>query len=110
MKLKELEKEVRGFLITEPKTRASDDLLYVMLIEGRLQRMGKSLQRISAHDYLLHYRKYGLPTIESVGRCRRKIQEKDESLKKGNGKQFCSICSWIFGVDILGVDNKKNMC
>ena len=81
MKLKELEKEVRGFLITEPKTRASDDLLYAMLIEGRLQRMGKSLQRISAHDYLLHYRKYGFPTIESVGRCRRKVQEKDESLK-----------------------------
>ena len=81
MKLKELEKEVRGFLISEPQARASDDLLYAMLIEGRLQRMGKSLQRISAHDYLLHYRKYGLPTIESVGRCRRKLQEKDESLK-----------------------------
>ena len=81
MKLNELEKEVRGFLISEPKTRASDDLLYAMLIEGRLQRKGKSLKRISAHDYLLHYRRYGLPTIESVGRCRRKIQEKDESLK-----------------------------
>jgi hypothetical protein len=81
MKLKELEREVRGFLISNPQTRASDDLLYAMLIEGRLQRMGKSLQRISAHDYLLHYRKYGLPTIESVGRCRRKIQKKDENLK-----------------------------
>ena len=81
MKLKELEKEVKELLRTVPQTRASDDLLYAMLIENRLQGMGKSLQRISAHDYLLHYRKYGLPTIESVGRCRRKLQEKDESLK-----------------------------
>jgi hypothetical protein len=88
MKLNELEKEVRGFLISNPKTRASDDLLYAMLIEGRLQRMGKSLQRISAHDYLLHYRKYGLPTIESVGRCRRKLQEKDETLKPSEKVQL----------------------
>ena len=81
MKLKELEKDVKALLVSNPKTRASDDLLYFMLIEDRLQKMGKSLARISAQDYILHYRKYHLPTIESVGRCRRKLQERDASLK-----------------------------
>ena len=81
MKLGLLEKQVREILIDNPKTRASDDLLYVTLISKMLVNKGFNLERISAKDYLLHYRNYGLPTIESVGRCRRKLQEKNESLK-----------------------------
>lgn len=88
MKLKELEKDVKALLVAEPKTRASDDLLYFMLIEKRLNASGKSLARISAQDYILHYRNYNLPTIESVGRCRRKLQEKDASLKPSETVQL----------------------
>ena len=88
MKLNELEKDVKALLVAEPKTRASDDLLYTMLIESRLNAKGKSLTRISANDYLLHYRHYGLPTIESVGRCRRKLQERDETLKPSETVQL----------------------
>ena len=88
MKLNELEKDVKALLVAEPKTRASDDLLYFMLIEGRLNRIGKSLKSISARDYILHYRNYNLPTIESVGRCRRKLQEKDEALKPSEKVQL----------------------
>ena len=119
MLVNELEKDVKQILKNIPASRASDDLLYVTLIEKRLAGLGRSLERISAKDYLLHYRNYNLPTIESVGRCRRKLQEKDETLKpsekvqltpKGNAEQFCQICNRFFGVDILSVDNKENMC
>ena len=79
--LNELEKDVKQILKNIPASRASDDLLYVTLIEKRLAGQGRSLERISAKDYLIHYRNYNLPTIESVGRCRRKLQEKDASLK-----------------------------
>ena len=86
--LNELEKDVKQILKNIPATRASDDLLYVTLIEKRLAGQGRSLERISAKDYLLHYRNYNLPTIESVGRCRRKLQEKDETLKPSESVQL----------------------
>ena len=79
--MNELEKDVKQILKNIPASRASDDLLYVTLIEKRLAGLGRSLERISAKDYLLHYRNYNLPTIESVGRCRRKLQEKHKELK-----------------------------
>ena len=88
MKLGLLEKQVREILLDDPKTRASDDLLYVTLISKMLVNKGFNLERISAKDYLLHYRNYGLPTIESVGRCRRKLQEKSESLKPSETVQL----------------------
>ena len=86
--LNELEKDVKQILKNVPASRASDDLLYVTLIEERLAGLGRSLERISAKDYLLHYRNYNLPTIESVGRCRRKLQEKDETLKPSEKVQL----------------------
>ena len=88
MKLGLLEKQVREILLDDPKTRASDDLLYVTLISKMLVNKGFNLERISAKDYLLHYRNYGLPTIESVGRCRRKLQERNESLKPSETVQL----------------------
>ena len=81
MMLGELEKQVKEILQAEPKTRASDDFLYVALISELLEKKGYKLERISAKDYFLHYRIHGLPTIESVGRCRRKLQEKHKELK-----------------------------
>ena len=75
-KLKDLEKRVRKILEKNPKTRGDDDLLYNYV----MKEMKVDLN-VSAKDFLLSYRKMGLPTIESVGRARRKVQEKDETLK-----------------------------
>lgn len=75
-KLKDLEKRVQKILEQNPKTRGDDDLLYNYV----MKEMKVDLN-VSAKDFLLSYRKLGLPTIESVGRARRKIQEKDETLK-----------------------------
>lgn len=75
--LKDLEKIVRSILEEVPATRGSDDLLYLWVC----YKMGFSLKGKDAQDFILNYRKMGLPTIESVGRCRRKVQANNEVLK-----------------------------
>lgn len=76
-KLKDLEKNVKEILKESPATRGDDDLLYISLLE----KMKIDIKKPSAITFLRNYRKLGLPTIESVGRCRRRIQAKDETLK-----------------------------
>ncbi len=76
-KLKSLEKKVKFILKNNPVTRGDDDLLYEYLLE----EMNVNLSSMTARNFLLSYRKMGIPTIETVGRCRRKIQAKDETLK-----------------------------
>ena len=75
--LKDLEKVVRKILTDEPKTRGDDDLLYIKVLEQRKIK----LTDYNAKSFILNYRKLGIPTIETVGRCRRKVQEKNETLK-----------------------------
>ena len=77
-KLKDLEKKVKYILKNNPVTRGDDDLLYECLLE---EERKIDLSCISAKEFLRSYRKIGIPTIETVGRCRRKLQEKDETLK-----------------------------
>ena len=76
-KLKELEPVVRDILKNKPATRGDDDLLYLDVLD----RMEVNLTKFSAETFILNYRKMGIPTIETIGRCRRKVQEKDKSLK-----------------------------
>ena len=76
-KLKELEPVVKEILKEKPATRGDDDLLYVYVLD----QMHINLSSYSVISFLLNYRKLGVPTIESVGRCRRKIQTKNEELK-----------------------------
>lgn len=76
-KLKELESVVKEILKQKPATRGDDDLLYVYVLD----QMHLNLSSYSVTSFLLNYRKLGVPTIESVGRCRRKVQTKYEELK-----------------------------
>ena len=76
-KLKDLEKRVAKILKENPSTRGDDDLLYNYILDD----LNIDTTEFSVESFLLNYRKMGIPTIESVGRCRRKIQEKDEKLK-----------------------------
>lgn len=76
-KLKEMEKVVKKILKEIPATRGDDDLLYLDVLD----EMKVNLKDFSAESFLLNYRKMGIPTIETVGRCRRKIQAKDKTLK-----------------------------
>lgn len=83
-KLKEMEKTLTAILRECPQTRGDDDLLYVKF----LAKKKISLSKFSAKDFILEYRKNGLPTIESVGRCRRKIQERYPHLKPTEKKML----------------------
>lgn len=76
-KLKELEPVVEEILKDKPATRGDDDLLYVYVLD----KMQVNLSSYSVTSFLLNYRKLGVPTIESVGRCCRKIQTKYKELK-----------------------------
>lgn len=76
-KLKNLEIEVRKILTKHPATRADDDLLYSFVCKT----MKVDLTKITAKEFILKYRKEGIPTIESVGRCRRRLQSEYTSLK-----------------------------
>ena len=76
-KLKDLEKRVRTILKEKPAARGDDDLLYSYLMKD----MKINLRNLTAQKFILSYRKLGIPTIETVGRCRRMVQEKDETLK-----------------------------
>lgn len=75
--LKCLEQEVEKILKENERARADDDYLYCVV----LNRMGLSLTKITAKDFLLGYRAEGYPTLETIGRLRRKAQERNEELK-----------------------------
>lgn len=78
-KLKNYEKITDEVLTTYPVTRGDDDLLYVAVL-ARLGYDYSRLAQMSAYDFLISYRVKGLPTIESIGRVRRKVQEENPSL------------------------------
>jgi hypothetical protein len=76
--MKMLEKVVKRYLEQDENTRGSDDILYCEVIEGFF---GYSLDDLSAKTFLLNYRKCRLPTVETVGRCRRRLQAQYPELK-----------------------------
>lgn len=78
MKLRNLTELTREIMENNPETRSSDNLLYIEV-----------LKRCSNHNVLnmpvwLFYqnqREWQLPSIETVGRCRRKAQQENPHLK-----------------------------
>jgi hypothetical protein len=76
-KLKDLEKRIEKILKNNPSARGDDDLLYDYLLDD----MKVDTSKYTVESFLLNYRKMGIPTIETVGRCRRKLQARDETLK-----------------------------
>lgn len=80
---RKLEDEVREILKTNEQARADDSKLYcdyVFTLLGRSHAIEeKWLVRVMSDT---RYRCiHGIATYESVSRCRRKLQEKDESLR-----------------------------
>ena len=80
---KQINKIVTHILEVNPKTRNSDNELYIAVIEaiGR----GNSDKPIS--EILLNLKDLGLPCYESVGRARRRIQAEREDLRANDTVQ-----------------------
>lgn len=69
---------VRYILETEPRTRNSDYLLYLSVIRHISAVKGINLDSVKVIDFLSNKSlKSQFPPIESVGRARRKLQEKN---------------------------------
>lgn len=75
--MKQLEKKVKKILSKNKASRADDDLLYLLV----LKEMKFDISKYSAEEFIKSYRKMKLPTIETVGRARRKAQTENPILK-----------------------------
>lgn len=66
---------VQDILERYPDTRNSDSKLIYQVFKVIGNRKGVDIETMSLPNYLLHMKEYGLPSIETIGRCRRKIVE-----------------------------------
>ena len=80
MRLKKISDLVHELLINEPACRNSDNILYWRVLQVIGCEKGIDVSKMSVPTLLFHMREYGLPSIESVGRARRKIQEHNPEL------------------------------
>lgn len=71
------------FTILQQDTAArdSDSLLYCRVLEHYGKEKGIDFTRVSVDSFFRSYKKYSIPSIETVGRCRRKIQEEYAELR-----------------------------
>ena len=66
---------VKRILEQRPETRNSDMVLYTALTQHIEEQNGLNIAGKSFYYVLCNLKELGLPSIESVGRARRKIQE-----------------------------------
>lgn len=71
---------VRMILKNHPEARNSDNQLYYLVIKNLGKQKGIDIESMSMPHFLLHMKDYNMPSIESVGRCRRKIVESHPEL------------------------------
>ena len=76
---------VRDILLEDTATRDSDGLLYCRILEHYGKRKGIDFTRVSVDSFFRAYKKYQIPSIETVGRCRRKLQEEYPELRGSEG-------------------------
>jgi hypothetical protein len=74
-RLKDLSKMVKAILEKDKAARNSDSILLLHLLRDIGNEHGIDIDRMSVPMLLIHGRDLGLPTLESVGRARRKVVE-----------------------------------
>lgn len=77
----QLQERVRSILLTDERTRNSDDRLYIAIVNQICGEKEIDPSSISISKFFTTRKEYGFPSYESVGRARRKLQEHDESLR-----------------------------
>ena len=75
MRIRKLSKLVYELLVNVPACRNSDNILYWRVLCAIGSENGIDVSKMSVPALLFHMKEYGLPSIESVGRARRKVQE-----------------------------------
>lgn len=72
----EVEPLVKEALIKKPETRGDNFLLYIEVLK-KFINVDASLSFV-----FTHHKELGIPSLESITRARRKLQEKDHTLKE----------------------------
>ena len=86
-RLKELSNRVKRVLQENEKARNSDNILYLYVLRSYGEEKGLDIDNMSVPMLLLHCKDLGLPSLESMGRARRKVQELYPELKANNDVQ-----------------------
>lgn len=78
MKLRNMTELVRTIMEQQPETRSSDNLLYIEVLK---RCTSQNVLNMPVWAFYQHQREWQLPSIETVGRCRRKAQQENPHLK-----------------------------
>ena len=71
---------VQEILTSNPETRNNDNLLFFLVCKKVLDVKGIDIESFSFKKLFLSLKEYGLPQFETVGRARRKLQQKNPEL------------------------------
>lgn len=74
-RMKELSNRVKAILEVNENSRNSDNILYLHILRSYGRERGIDVDTMSVPMLLLHCKDMGLPSLESTGRARRKVQE-----------------------------------
>jgi hypothetical protein len=73
---------VKKLLQEKEGLRGDDDLLYLSVCIKIFSKTSyRNITEMSVGEFFRNRKEYGLPTFESVSRCRRKVQEERPDLK-----------------------------
>ena len=81
MKLRNLTELVKTIMEQQPETRSSDNLLYLEVLRHYTDVTGKQTLNLPVWVLYQHMTEWNIPSIETVGRCRRKAQQENPHLK-----------------------------
>lgn len=86
-RLREISDRVKSVLEANKESRNSDNVLYLHVLRSYGEEKGLDIDKMSVPMLFLHCRDLGLPTLESVGRARRKVQELNPHLRGDDAVQ-----------------------
>ena len=78
MKLRNLTELVKTIMEQQPETRSSDNLLYIEVLK---RTTSQNVLNMPVWLFYQNLTEWHLPSIETVGRCRRKAQQENPHLK-----------------------------
>ena len=77
-KLRNMTELVRTIMEQQPETRSSDNLLYIEVLK---RTTSQNVLNMPVWLFYQNLTEWQLPSIETVGRCRRKAQQENPHLK-----------------------------
>ena len=86
-RLTDLSNRVKHILEANESARNSDNVLYLHVLRSYGEEQGMDIDKMSVPMLLLHCKDMGLPSLESMGRARRKVQEMYPELKASDDVQ-----------------------